>query len=289
MRNYLDLIEDLKLERATVMAWRHGSEMVNYKVWRLLALASTSPIEFCDRVMTAFEGRWDQLRPRPQYQSIQPNQLTAALERVLGTDIQALLQEPALAEIDGQVRMASEQLIAHAPFVPEHNSDVALARLCYVVCRVVKPTIALETGVAYGVTSAFILKALEVNGIGELYSIDLPPLGRDADRYVGAFVPEGLKRRWKLLRGRTRRVLNGTVRSLPEVGLFVHDSLHTYRNTLWELNSIATRLARPAIVIADDIELNAAFQEWSKDKKPNYSAAVQTQLKKNLFGVAAFT
>lgn len=262
--------------------------MANDKFWRLLALASTNPIEFCDRLTTAFAGRWDQRRPRPAYQSIQPAELTAALEQVLGTGIQTLLQEPALAQIEEQVKVASERLFAHAPFMLEHNSDVILARFCYAVCRAVKPTIALETGVAYGVTSAFTLKALEVNGSGELHSIDLPPLGRDADRYVGALVPDGLKGRWKLLRGRTRRVLHGTVQSLPEVGLFIHDSLHTYSNTLWELNSVVNRLARPAVVIADDIELNMAFQEWTKENDPDFSAAVCTPLKKNLFGVAAF-
>ena len=34
----------------------------------------------------------------------------------------------------------------------------------------------VETGVAHGVTSRFILEALERNGRGFLWSIDLPPL-----------------------------------------------------------------------------------------------------------------
>jgi predicted O-methyltransferase YrrM len=39
------------------------------------------------------------------------------------------------------------------------------------------PNIVLETGAAYGVTSAFIVQALEVNRKGTLISVDLPPLG----------------------------------------------------------------------------------------------------------------
>ncbi|RMG03228.1 MAG: hypothetical protein D6735_08975 [Acidobacteria bacterium] len=65
----------------------------------------------------------------------------------------------------------------------------------------------LETEVGYGVTSAFILKALEVNGHGTLHSVDLPPLGCDADQFVGILIPELLKYRWQLHRGVSRRVL----------------------------------------------------------------------------------
>jgi len=44
----------------------------------------------------------------------------------------------------------------------------------YVFCRHFQPEIVIETGVYYGASSAFILKALEANGKGHLYSIDLP-------------------------------------------------------------------------------------------------------------------
>jgi hypothetical protein len=51
------------------------------------------------------------------------------------------------------------------------------------------------------VTTAFILQALAANGEGHLWSIDLPPIG--AEEFTGSFVPQHLKSRWTLRRGRT--------------------------------------------------------------------------------------
>jgi predicted O-methyltransferase YrrM len=39
--------------------------------------------------------------------------------------------------------------------------------------RKIKPKIVVETGVSFGITSSFILQAMEENGFGTLYSIDL--------------------------------------------------------------------------------------------------------------------
>jgi hypothetical protein len=258
------------------------------KLWRLLTIAATDPTEFYDRLATAVEGRLDRMGPRPIYEPLDFSVVADALERFSGTDARNVLLETSLAEIEQQVRAACERLPVSAPFDLLYNSDFMLARTCYAICRALKPTVVLETGVAYGVTSAFILKALEVNGTGRLYSIDLPPLGPGADHYVGALVPDRLKQNWKLYRGKTRRLLATILSSLPKVDFFVHDSLHTYRNMLWELKSVGDQLARPAAVVADDIESNAAFQNWAREYGPNFNGAVCAGAKRNLFGVAVF-
>ena len=49
-----------------------------------------------------------------------------------------------------------------------------LGVVLYAVCRRQNPDIVVETGVASGVSSSYILCALEKNGHGELYSIDMP-------------------------------------------------------------------------------------------------------------------
>jgi len=45
--------------------------------------------------------------------------------------------------------------------------------LLYAMVRALKPEVVVETGVANGVSSSFILKALDRNSRGRLYSIDL--------------------------------------------------------------------------------------------------------------------
>ena len=70
----------------------------------------------------------------------------------------------------------------------------------YIIIRALKPEIVIKTVVSFGVTSSFILQAMEDNGFGTLYSIDLPfEFARKEE--VGIIVPKRLKHRWELILG----------------------------------------------------------------------------------------
>ena len=73
----------------------------------------------------------------------------------------------------------------------------------------------VETGVGSGVTTSFILQALAANGEGHLWSIDLPPIG--AEQFAGSFVPQALRSRWTLLRGRSRDLLPQLLATCPRL------------------------------------------------------------------------
>jgi hypothetical protein len=167
-----------------------------------------------------------------------------------------------------------------------HSADPVLARFCFAACRALEPLAVVETGVAYGVTSAFVLKALALNGRGVLHSIDLPPLGRGAGSVVGALVPAELRTRWVLHRGVSGRLLPGLLEELGSVDVFLHDSLHTYRNMRLELDLVTPRLARPSFVIADDVGGNAAFERWCADVGPAAKGVLAEEGKDALFGFA---
>ena len=90
----------------------------------------------------------------------------------------------------------------------------------YVLTRLTKPKVVIETGVWLGFSSAFILQGLEDNGSGKLYSIDLPnaqyqfpksvynPQGRPSvalvgnPEHTGILVSERLRDRWELIIGK---------------------------------------------------------------------------------------
>ena len=57
-----------------------------------------------------------------------------------------------------------------------NDGDAGLVRAIWCLTRHLKPKNVVETGVAHGLTSRFILEALERNGAGHLWSIDRPPL-----------------------------------------------------------------------------------------------------------------
>jgi predicted O-methyltransferase YrrM len=144
----------------------------------------------------------------------------------------------------------------------------------------------LETGVAYGVSSVFILKALQVNGRGTLHSVDLPPLRSEYERFWGIAVPEAFKDRWRLHRGSSARVLPRLLREIRTIDLFVHDSLHTRRNMRREFDAIWPRLRNGGALLADDVERNRAFSELQK-KSPALWRVVQDREESPLHGRAA--
>lgn len=234
---------------------------VSYKTRALLSLLPQRPQEFYDRVTTIAQRRLEQGRMKaPQYDA---RTLTHAISRIdiASSEVENILAESALDEIQLQVRQRLHELRGRSPFKSTHNAGYTLARCCYIVCRSLKPAVVLETGVAHGVTSAFILKALEQNGSGALFSVDLPPLGMDADRYVGAAIPPSLKGRWELHRGVSRRVLPRLLNEVSPVDVFVHDSLHTYLNMRWEFSAVLSHVRSGGVILADDIQNNRAFKE----------------------------
>jgi hypothetical protein len=107
--------------------------------------------------------------------------------------------------------------------------------LQYITIRALRPKIVVETGVANGVSSAYILLALQKNQRGALYSIGLnDPQYLPTGKPLGWIVPESLKSRWHLLIGDSSALLPSLLSKLRTIDLFIHDSLHTYDHMLWE-------------------------------------------------------
>jgi hypothetical protein len=135
-------------------------------------------------------------------------------------------------------------------------------------CSVIhsKPRRVIETGVARGVTSRFILEALERNGSGSLLSIDLPPqLKAELHDQIGAAVPPECRGRWTYVRGSSRRRLPRVLAQLKTTDLFVHDSRHTERNVRFELDLVWEALDPGGILVVDDIDVSHGFHSFVDD------------------------
>jgi hypothetical protein len=141
------------------------------------------------------------------------------------------------------------------------DGDAALARAAWCIARHSRPQIVVETGVARGFTTRVILEALEADGAGRLYSIDLPPPleERRLAQETGIAVADQVRGRWTLIRGSSRRRLPGLLRELGTIDMFVHDSRHTYRNINFELELAWHALRAGGFLLADDVGANAAF------------------------------
>jgi len=236
----------------------------------------------------------DRLFPRsPAYETVTWEDALRDLEVRLGP-MAEVLEEPALAEVEQNTRRLLGEVRDKDPFSPRWAADSLLARSCYLVCRLLEPAVVVETGVAYGVSSAFILKALEENGRGVLHSVDLPPLRRRYNEFWGIAADERLRTRWTIHRGSSRRVLPELLEGVGNVDLFLHDSLHTRRNMRREFGAVWPRLKARGVILADDVERNRAFGELRR-KNPALWRVVRdvqerplhaTALPRTTFGIA---
>jgi hypothetical protein len=149
----------------------------------------------------------------------------------------------------------------------------------YAIMRTLKPRVAVETGVANGFSTAFTLLALEKNGDGELYSIDLPRTigeepepgvfyegtgraGVPAEHEPGWLVPERLRVRWTLRLGRTQDELPPLLTELGTIDSFMHDSEHSYDCMRFEFTSAWPALRDGGVLISDDVNSTEAFPEF---------------------------
>ena len=253
---------------------------------QLLSVLVRNPAEFLERSRLIAERKLSLFDPpKPMYAVSDWESVVEQLSELTGCRFKGALNGAQLSDLSSCLRKRMESLPAEAPFGKFHNGDTVLAELCFAVVRAMRPKRVVETGVCYGVTSAHLLAALEGNAEGHLYSIDLPPLGRDGDGYVGWLVPEELRRRWTLERGTSHRLLGPMLKKIGSIDLFVHDSLHTYKNMKMEFEVAWSHLSPGGMLIADDIEGNAAFQEFAGRSDVVFHGVVRERNKHSLAGI----
>lgn len=151
--------------------------------------------------------------------------------------------------------------------------------ILYIIVRLYRPAVCLETGVFYGGTTCFILNALRRNKFGKLISIDLPRNDNaksSKHHLVGdsEYIPENLdigfivhsaqKERWTLIRG-------DSLKEIPKISdkidLYNHDSDHSFDFVRREMNLVWDKLNSNAIIMADDLDWSNGFYSFCVEKK----------------------
>jgi hypothetical protein len=188
-------------------------------------------------------------------------------------------------------------------YPPERNSWPVLL---YFIIRKIRPENVVETGCWYGNSSVCILAALEKNGNGKLFTIDLPAYFEtggyyDMNPYLseekrksslpkgtspGFLVPEFLKERWSLIPGSTSEKLPPLLKELGKIDFFLHDSLHSYENMTFEFNLAYKHLKESGFLASDNIDWNNVFKDFSLNKRSySYLAYYESPSLKNNFGI----
>jgi hypothetical protein len=175
-----------------------------------------------------------------------------------------------------------------------NDGDAGLVRAIWCLTRHLRPKKVVETGVAHGVTSRFILEALNRNGDGHLWSIDLPPFERVWRKQVGAAVGDRYSDQWSYIKGSSRRRLPDLLSRLVQIDLFIHDSLHSERNVRFELDRAWAALTANGALVVDDVDANWGFRSFTQTFSGHLSLICEAEPirpdlrrfnKKGLFGI----
>jgi len=151
--------------------------------------------------------------------------------------------------------------------------------ILYILVRLYKPTICLETGVFYGGNTCFILNGLRRNNHGQLISIDLPAndieqtkrhhlVGDTEDIAsgldIGFLIHKDQKKRWQLIRGDSHEEIP---KIKKQIDFYIHDSEHAFHFIRKEMSLVWEKLTKNAVIIADDLDWSNGFFSFCVEKK----------------------
>lgn len=152
-----------------------------------------------------------------------------------------------------QERLEKGELNYSKNFGSERSTQFAL----YTLVRTTLPNIVVETGVANGESTFVLLKALQANNRGKLYSIDV-------FEDVGTVIDETMKEGWdlRILPKNNRKRFLELIQGLPSIDLFIHDSSHTYAWQSLEYNAAFDKLRSGGFLASDDVDASYAFIDF---------------------------
>lgn len=162
------------------------------------------------------------------------------------------------------------------PIEVRYGPSPELMRTVNLATRLLRPDVVVETGVAKGFTTASTLDALERNGHGQMYSVELPSLYIGYSRQVGEVIPDRLRSRWELELGPSALGIPRIGKRVPSIDLFVHDSGANYDNQKTEYK-LALEHMQPGGVIISDMLNSDAFIELADSLDCRWAVVEQTK------------
>src|SRR3990170_3232787 len=149
------------------------------------------------------------------------------------------------------------------PYPIEFGLGKNVCRLLYYLVKFSQPDVVVETGVANGFSSSYLLLALDSLNKGKLISIDYLVMPWHTREKVGQAIPQSLKKWHELIIGNSLIELEKLKTTVKQFDIFMHDSSHTYKHMMAEYQIAWPHLKDGGYLLSDDVSQNDAFLEFA--------------------------
>lgn len=159
-----------------------------------------------------------------------------------------------------QAELASRYRTRQLPFPTAWAVETGTSFLLYALVRRLRPRIVIEMGVGNGHSSYYILRALQANGDGRLYSFDIV-------KEAGTLLSDDERRLWEFRlvhRQREARSLEAHLADLPRADLCFHDAGHGYLAQYLEFARLYEHLAEGGTLVLDDVDASYGLIDFCR-------------------------
>ena len=227
---------------------------------------------FClSRFRTAMRPSLDQLSGIARSMHMSAIDLVgAAFPEITSSELNKIKEEYSL--IRSELERRCEAMRGSFAYPEWYAIERETSFIYYAVCRHLAPNNILETGIANGHSTFFLLQAMKRNGKGFLHSVDI------ADN-VGKLLTDEDREHWKLhvLGSPQRRSFSNILESASPIDLFIHDSDHTYGWQMFEYRIAQKALGQHGILLSDDIDHSLAFVDFCAENNRDPILLIDTR------------
>lgn len=167
-----------------------------------------------------------------------------------------------LSEVDFIMNEDIDENLLHSKTLRPGDSFSFYSLPLYTICRIIKPSIVIETGTQNGGSAQTILYVLHKNKKGVLHSIDSGSNSTDGTHIItsgkpGEKISDFLKERWILHVGFSYDILPTLLEEVKNVDLFFHDSDHSKNCVEFEFKKIIEYIGPNSL-----IGLHDHYDQW---------------------------
>jgi predicted O-methyltransferase YrrM len=167
-----------------------------------------------------------------------------------------------LAEDHAKVRadLAERYRALELALPPHWAVEEGTSFLLYALVRELTPSAVVEVGVGNGHSSLVILRALQRNEMGVLYSFDI-------EQRAGGLVAEEERDDWVfslVSRKRSALDLRQQLERAPRADLCFHDAGHAYLSQYFDFAALWERLSDVGVMVCDDVDASYAMIDFSR-------------------------